>query len=215
MTLTQTFEQERELTPATRCLCRRVEAETRGLDCRAKRIDLTAPQCACELHSISEHSPGSVVDDEDIARLVFDYQYNSEAQTVGPNTLTGFDSKGLSVCRFGVYPLYPEELARIIKGKITKARQSSNLHADWIGVIVANVKTIRNLPNSVTPREFCVYDTALIDFRCHADVMQSFNGSPGAMKHRRRDIWKAFSTLIPREKFLDGQVWHAYCSLSD
>lgn len=164
---------------------------------------------------MSEYSPGVVQNEEFLARLVFTYQLAlGDAANVGPNTLSGFDKRGVSVCRYGVYPPDPVEIARVIKNKVIRARQGNNPAADWVGVIVAQAEKVRKLPDALAPREFCIYDTALADFVSHADVMQAFFAGSGSMRKRRKDIWAAFSGLVPREEFLGGAVWQAYQSLS-
>ena len=53
-----------------KCHCAEINAATDNCEDRVGLIADAAPDCQCEKHSMSIHSPGAVLDDEVIGRMV-------------------------------------------------------------------------------------------------------------------------------------------------
>ncbi|MDO9711325.1 hypothetical protein [Paracraurococcus lichenis] len=136
---------------------------------------------------------------------------------VGVTAFQGSDSGGLSVCRYRDGDDAITELALAVSNIVTLARaRGENITADWAGVAIADVKTIRSIqtPEGGT-NAYCVYDTARPANSLHAEVMMRVT----IVREKRRsavrqELRKAFGpTLVTKEELLGGRVLAAYLAL--
>ena len=70
---------------------------------KAEKVDAQSPDCVCEAHSVSPHSPGPVTDDETLWRLILSPVHYDV--TTGKVTEAAFDdasNKGMAVQRLAV-----------------------------------------------------------------------------------------------------------------
>lgn len=152
--------------------------------------------------SSSQYSSGVVVDDEKIARLILSpIHIDKETGDIFPAAYDDVSNKGLSVNRLSMHES-KNTVHQIGEDKASRDRERDSSR-EYIGFAVASVNAIRRqIENSV--RVFTVYDTALEDIRCHADVCLINQGEniieklpPKAAKmQRRRTLQGVFDKLV-------------------
>lgn len=166
---------------------------------------------------MTPHSPGPVQNEEWIARIIL-AMHAEDADEKGirkpkPNAFEGMDSVGLSVARHCDPHRRPEELAKLIKFLVDKAKAANNPEFEWIGCCIAKVENVRNLIDAPEEREFGVYDTAREDNIGHAEVMQTKHGSRNSRPRRRKIVRETFTSVISPADFWGGSVLAAYKAL--
>lgn len=158
---------------------------------KAEKIDARSPDCACEAHSVSPYSPGPVMDDETLWRLILSPVHYDVA--TGKVTEAAFDdasNKGMSVQRL------------VVTGSEGDIRQRGHARAFAkpgrtfecaIGATAAGIRALRAPEDG---GRFCIYDTADATDPGHADVCQTRHGSRHVRAQLRRELQKQFSLLI-------------------
>jgi len=158
---------------------------------KAEKIDAQSPDCACEAHSVSPHSPGPVMDDETLWRLILSPVHYDVA--TGRVTEAAFDdasNKGMSVQRLAVTGSEGDIRQR---GHARAAAKPGRTFECAIGATAAGIRTLRGPEGG---GRFCIYDTADAADPGHADVCQTRHGSRHTRLQLRRELQKHFSLLI-------------------
>lgn len=155
--------------------CRAIEEQFGDKGCKCIKFRESFPNCECEMHSVSMHSPEPVSDEEQIARTFYSpIQINLETREPTPAAFSDAKDKGLSVDRITL--ITKEELDRKNKDKIARDKASGKIRDDSYYLAVANCGEIRRrtLDDDGNTRLFCIYDTAKENAPSHADVCQGF-----------------------------------------
>ena len=158
---------------------------------KAEKIDAQSPDCACEAHSVSPHSPGPVMDDETLWRLILSPVHYDVA--TGRVTEAAFDdasNKGMSVQRLAVTGSEGDIRQR---GHARAAAKPGRTFECAIGATAAGIRALRGPEGG---GRFCIYDTADAADPGHADVCQTRHGSRHTRLQLRRELQKHFSLLI-------------------
>lgn len=158
---------------------------------KAEKIDAQSPDCACEAHSVSPHSPGPVMDDETLWRLILSPVHYDVA--TGKVTEAAFDdasNKGMSVQRLVVTGSEGDIRQR---GHARAAAKPGRTFECAIGATAAGIRALRGPEGG---GRFCIYDTADAADPGHADVCQTRHGSRHTRLQLRRELQKHFSLLI-------------------
>ena len=158
---------------------------------KAEKIDAQSPDCACEAHSVSPHSPGPVMDDETLWRLILSPVHYDVA--TGRVTEAAFDdasNTGMSVQRLAVTGSEGDIRQR---GHARAAAKPGRTFECAIGATAAGIRALRGPEGG---GRFCIYDTADAADPGHADVCQTRHGSRHTRLQLRRELQKHFSLLI-------------------
>lgn len=155
-----------------------------------------------EKEKVSIHSPGTVQNDEKIARQI--HSPHSYDQESGKLTTFAFDdmfNKALSVNRLSFTDT--EELHDVGENRAEKARES-NPKREYVGLSIAEVTEVRSCYEGLE-RWFAVYDTSNEDDISHADVCCVYpkKDSPGRKGLKRRQaelLQRIFSKVVKPEK---------------
>lgn len=184
------------------CPCSDLHASTKNNEDRAGIIADAAPNCRCELQSLSPYSPGVVEDGETILRMVcFSMHVRRNGTGLLPTFFDHVFSKGMSAQRFE--RTSNEDLAGWINmflGKIDKQA--------WIGYVHASCKTIREVLHEENLRAFCVYDAAFDGNPTHIEVCAASRQviQDKDLPEMRAILTRAFSDIRPRNTLRDGIV---------
>ena len=116
----------------------------------------------------SNYSSNVVSNEEEVARLILSpIHIDKETGDIFPAAYEDVSNKGLSVNRLSMHKS-KNTIHQIGEEKANRDRER-NPNREYIGFAIASVNAIRSeVENSV--RNFAVYDTALEDITCHADV---------------------------------------------
>ena len=183
------------------CPCSDLHVSTENNEDRAGIIADAAPNCGCELQSLSPYSPGVVENEETILRMVcFSMHVRRSGTGLLPTFFDHVFSKGMSAQRFE--STSNENLADWINmflGKIDKQA--------WIGYVLASCKTIREvLHGEKNLRAFCVYDAAFDGNPNHIEVCAASRLQDKDLPEMRAILTRAFSDILPRYALRDGIV---------
>jgi hypothetical protein len=144
--------------------CRELNTSTDGLPDRVARINAVAPSCACEAHSMSKYSPGTVKDDEEIAFFLFHPEQLRNGGRLKPNVFSYVLTHGRSVQRETIAT--DSELGGFVRDFL---RRKSGRR--WHGVLVAKAARLREIRlQGIDSRAVCLYDTAERTNPAHAEV---------------------------------------------
>lgn len=162
---------------------------------------------ALELCSVSTFSPGTVSNQEIVARQIFSpIHLDEEDNTIKAAAFDDVSNKGLSVNRLS----YTNEETIHSTGQAKASNdnnyainngQPSKANRSYIGYIVANVAEIRNYQDE-NHRIYAVYDSSLELAIEHADVCMikhdtiNPNGSKWVKMFRRKKLQEMFSELV-------------------
>ncbi len=146
-------------------------------------------ECPAELEPVSEYSPGIVLNEEYLARLIFTpIHVDDETGEVNAAAFSDVKDKRLSVNR--IQHISRPDLAQ--KG-CTKAEtdKAAGKEREFVGVIESACLDIRSIKVERN-QSFCVVDTALENDTSHADVCQIKLGRK-AGRLARTALMKAFT----------------------
>jgi hypothetical protein len=137
--------------------------------------------CTAERVQQSDHSPGLIKDDEDLAKIIYHRdQIDFETGELKPGafSMTDLMTRGLSLVR--LRHITVEELQR--RGEEFAARRDENRLQ---GVGVASAGQVRSLRGAEGRQALCVIDDGKPDFRAHAIAIRSADQDrPTLMKVR-------------------------------
>lgn len=166
------------------CLCKELERQHGGGNCKCVHYRERFPDCECEKCSVSDYSPGTAGDEEVLIRTLYSpFQINSETGHVDPvHFRQDALRRGLSVNR--KRHTTEAELRAKIEAKIVRDIQDGKRRDRFYKVVTARCGDIRSLVDEDGRRQFCVYDTANRDDRSHADVCQTVDPPPGTTNRK-------------------------------
>jgi hypothetical protein len=165
------------------------------LDKRAELIEAQYPGAACELESVSPHSPGIVDSREYLHRYIFS-PIHMNGDRIKSSVFSDCQDKGLSCERSGTIDVPPDTHRRgrqqvdAWNGKNPKSSEPRS----YVGVVSANCGDIRSIIDD-GGRVAAVYDTALVDNVSHADVFHRIYKQKSLGKQARRDIALKFTEI--------------------
>ena len=177
------------------CPCKEIERQHGAGDCKCTHYREAFPNCECEQHSVSDHSPGTVQDDEVLIRTVYSrVQLNSETGCIDPVHLRhDARTRGLSLNRKS--HITEGDLRARIEAKIARDRAAGKRTDNFYKVIATRLRDLKCLVDDDGRRLFCVYDTATRDDTSHADMCQSSEPAKGTA-NRNVLLMKLSSRLL-------------------
>jgi hypothetical protein len=178
---------------------------------RALHLDELQPYCRCQTSSVSAHSPGPVVDEEILIRVVVAPEQVKKGKPT-PATISGAESGGLSLMRQNEAT---DAIVRAVaKGLVDRARARRGDQANKVGVFgILEIRcgTIRAAKaNGETQPAYCVYDTALEHDAdggvSHAEAFQRISQAEKELQlARRKKLFTEVETsFIPVAEFRNG-----------
>ena len=120
---------------------------------------LPVPLVACERCSVSDHSPGPVVDDEHLARALYSpHHINRVTGEVKPASFGDALKRGLSVDRMA--HISAPDLQAKIESKVARDKEQGRTNEGFYGVVTAKCEDLRACAMGDGRRSFCAYDTS-------------------------------------------------------
>jgi hypothetical protein len=174
--------------------CPELFASLSGAPDKARQIDRSSPECGCEAERVSRHSPGPVLDDEVLSRLIFSpIHYDAATHRIKEAAFEDGSNKGMSVYRHRQTTL--AELQQRGERKVEKDRltRPDRQLAGRIEVQAGRARQIRSTPSGA---RYCIYDTAQPDDCAHADLCETYAPTKVERKQLRRELQKCFSLLL-------------------
>lgn len=162
---------------------------------RAQHLDQRHPLCACQLHCVSEHSTGPVLDHEVLIRVLISPQHMHKKRAEPlPASISNAELSGMSVFREALAT--DPQIRQVAEGLVTQARHNGNTKAGVFGVLRFTCDAPRQLliPSEEQPG-YGVYDTGLKDNPSHSEIFQRVNGVADEIRLSRRT--KLFAVLKP------------------
>ena len=157
------------------CSCMELETQYGQGDCKCTRYREEFPDCACELESVSEHSPGPVDDSEVLVRTLFrEHQLDQDGRLKPAYFRPEPATRGFSVDR--VLLMDPEPLK--------SSKRADARYNGYLKFVATYSNDIRHLLYS-GQRLFCIYDSATAENRAHADICQNVLVQPSAQNRKR------------------------------
>jgi hypothetical protein len=172
---------------------------------RAKHIDESRPGCQCESHSVSQFSPGQVLDDELLVRLLVAPSHMDRKGNPRASALTQAESGGMSMFRdkYASDAIIREKAINLVD----KGRLQHGTKAGIGGVLLLRTEIVRGFVCSrETDRSYCVYDTAARLDESHAEAFQRVTvGDIIVHEERRKELFKiVFHSFVKPEAFRSG-----------
>jgi len=140
----------------------------------------------------STNPPGVVLDKEVLGRILISPEHVDKETGVVKKAAFKKDElkgSGLSVSRLQYVD--PDELDA--RARELAERRPEN---DYVGIISANVSTIRALKDDGDKRSFCVVDDGLEDYQSHAIIEREGEKSDGAIRKARKRLMDTFTASI-------------------
>lgn len=167
------------------CSCIELETKYGQGECKCTRYREHFPDCECEKESVSEHSPGPVEDNEVLVRTLFRKQPIDQDGRLKPTYFRREPpSRGFSVDRVVVVGAESLEASKRTDGRYT----------GYLRFTAARSSDIRAAKVEDGTRLFCVYDSATLANRAHADICQNVNIPTGT--ENRRQLMMEFAWIL-------------------
>lgn len=161
---------------------------------KARQIDRLAPECGCEVESVSPFSPGPVADDKILSRLIFSpIHYDPVTQCIKEAAFEDGSNKGMSVYRqphTTLAELQERGERKVEKDRITRPDRQ------LLGRIETRAGQARQIRSLLSGARYCIYDTAKVDDPAHADLCETAAPTKLERKQLRRELQKCFSPLL-------------------
>ena len=158
------------------CSCIELEVRYGDTDCKCVHYRERFPNCACEQESVSEHSPGPVEDGEVLVRTLFRRQQIDSQGRLKPSYFRPDPpARGFSVDR----------LTLTESSVLAASKKDDPRYDGYLMFIAAQTKAIKALTLDNEKRLFCVYDSATVENKAHADVCQNVYIESGVPNRRR------------------------------
>lgn len=156
------------------------------------------PEFECEHCTVSDHSPGSVADDENVRRLVFSPLHLNTDGSFTPAAFQDAANKGASVDRVAFCSDAETHSRGIAKAECKRA--SGNDSVRYVGFATASVAHVRAIRVATQAgserRAFGVYDSAIPENIAHADLCQASGFDKAARRSIRESLWRAFGSRV-------------------
>lgn len=158
------------------------------------------PNCACEVCSLSEYSPGPIGNAEMLARFVFSPHQVNEDGTVKSNAFDMVFNKGLSINRLS----YTTSADLHVSGRdwVENKRQidkteGRNVERAYLGFVTALASEVRGVTIE-DRRAICAYDTALANNIAHGDLAVSMQLTSLQKGVLRRQLYGKFTVTLTK-----------------
>lgn len=184
------------------CQCAALNAATDNHPDRVGLIADSAPECACEQHSMSEHSPGVVGPDETIVRMVCTPMHvHGKKNELMSSFFNHAFTKGLSAQR--LERASDQELASWVNQFI-----GADPGMVWLGYVEAPSSAVMAAIREDAGREFCVYDAAYADNPAHLEICAARRIDEADRLEAKKKLRDAFGggKLIGRRALKEGRV---------
>ncbi len=187
----------------SRADCRGIHLRTKNNLRRVDEIDAAAPDCECEKHRMSAHSPGPARDTEQLTRFVFWPLHMRSNGQIKPALFSHVETKGCSVQR--ELRASGAELESLVSEMLRRDAERA-----WRGVLLGACGDVRNIRvGDSEQRAICVYDTALPANPAHAEMCKTRSvADDGSRNEMRRALMAAFGdgVLVSPSAYRDGAV---------
>lgn len=156
--------------------------------CKALQNESLETQIEWESQTASEHSPGPVVDDEQLVRYWLNpVHFDRQTGTLKPTAFDEACSFGLSVNRLKHVTI--DEVRDLAQCRVNQSGQANpdQVPRELIGYSAFSAAEVRKVQTADPPpgrRAFGVYDTANPQDLSHADVCQIASKAQGAKSAR-------------------------------
>lgn len=144
---------------------------------------------------MSHHSPGPVLDTEDLCLLVSDPQMIMDGW-IHPSKLMNFDTCGQSVLREGA----SDQEFLITMGELVTRSKEKGRDRWCLGILRFSAEAVRYCASD---RFLCVYDTGMEGKPYHADLMCAplvpDNATSGQLKRARMELAREVLIAIGRD----------------
>ena len=138
------------------CTCKELESQHGSGDCKCVRYREQFPNCECERHSVSDHSPGLVEDDEPLVRTLYSpHHINKATGDVTPAAFADATTRGLSVNR--MQHISEAELLAKIEAKVARDQARGRKSDGFWKVVTTNCDQVRACGLDGIGRGFYVY----------------------------------------------------------
>ncbi len=135
-------------------------------DNRCRRLHAEHPDCLCEQDSGAPESPGPVLNDEAVVRIIYAQQFWDEVNcVVKPAAFSEVDTCGMSVTRLNHVS---DDMLR----KQVQDRVEAKPNRTFIKLVRATKADINSIEFE-NRRAFCCYDTPNAGNPAHADICQA------------------------------------------
>lgn len=180
------------------------DAETASQKCKLL-ADKHGEAIALEKISVSEFSPGPVVNEEYIARQIFSPIHIEDDNSIKSTAFDDVTNKGLSVNRMMFVEVDAIHSNGLEKEKRDNAKafesgRPEKANRAYLGFIQAKVETVRDYYDE-DARVYSIYDSSLSSNREHADICminqdtKSRNNVKWVKMFRRKKLQEMFSPL--------------------
>ena len=153
-------------------------------DCKCIHYREKFPNCSYESNAVSDHSPGSVKDNEILIRTIFRENDIDKGGLVKPVHFRQDPvARGFSVDRVS---LMGTEL-------LEKSKLSDKRYDGFLKFVSVPAKELRELLEG-EKRLFCIYDTGTPENKFHADICQNLVYEKGI--DNRKNLMKEISWIL-------------------
>lgn len=171
---------------------------------RAERLDRLHPSCACQSHSVSEHSAGKVAGTETLIRILVVPQHMDRKGRPKAASLSDAETHGSSMLRESASD---DEVLLVATDLVTRTRRNNGLKAGVLGVLNVVCSSIRDfIAEGQDAPCYCVYDTALANLPSHAESFQQVADVEVQIRDLRRQQLFALVKhgFVPVAQFRNG-----------
>ena len=177
--------------------CRQVNKRSSEGEQRVAVVNTECPDCICEQHKMSKHSPGFVSDEEKLTRFVFDPVHLKRNGGIKPSIFSHVSTYGCSIQRESI--VLDNELIQFLRNFLNK-----NPRQSWHGILTGECSSLRKvLVDSSGQRALCIYDTAEEDNPAHAEIHQSQyvvdEAGPAELRAKLFEIFNNGENTTPSE----------------
>ena len=156
-------------------------------DTRCRRLHAEHPDCLCERYSGASGSPGPVLSDEAVIRIIYSEQFWDAVNcVVKPAAFSEVDTCGMSVTRLNY-----------VSDDMLQKQVQDRVEAKPDRTFIKLVKATKADINSIEfedRRAFCCYDTPNVENPAHADVCQAHSPARKSIRaDMRRKLQQKFS----------------------
>lgn len=168
-------------------------------------ISTHAPGGMCERYKFTKYSPGVVMDEESISRIICSpIHVNPKTGKLKSAAFSYFENRGCSVQRESV--AQDSEISEVVGDLL-----NSNDSLRWCGVATAKTQDLRSMQfSSKRGRAIAVYDSAELKNPAHAEfcLISQSNLEDGDMNELRRLVMLSFGNglLVHPNAYRGGAV---------
>jgi hypothetical protein len=185
--------------------CRDCQARLKDDNRRAEKFGAEHPGCVCDAVSISEHSPGRVEDDEQLARVVIEPKHINADGTIETASLRDACQNGLSLQRRSYVDdtgltAFGENVAKLAREREEAAAREKGRQPEtrkFGGVVFFEAGRVRRHRPAELIR-FCVMDSAEEATPFHADITANARCKGSEQLRILNELRSALADPVPR-----------------